>query len=67
MKKATGKILSKVQAALKNPEVKENNKAKVRENAKESLLALLERNKEMVKQNDESGNPKHHKKQDIEL
>lgn len=67
MKKAAGKILSKVQAALKNPEVKENNKAKVRENAKESLLALLERNKEMVKQNDESGNPKHHKKQDIEL
>lgn len=67
MKKAAGKIMSMVQVVLKNPEVKENNQSKVKEKAKESLLALLQRNKELVKRNDESEDTKRYKKQDMEL
>lgn len=66
MKKVAGKILSKVQTALKNPEIKNHNKEQVKEKAKESLLALLQRKKEQVKRNDEYDKPQQHKKQDME-
>ena len=67
MKNAAGKILSKVQKALKNPEVKNRNQEQVREKAKESLLALLQHKKEQVKRNDDSVKPQQHKKQNMEL
>lgn len=49
MKKTADKLLNKVLTALKLPTVKEKNKAAVKEKAKESLLAKLQLNKELLK------------------
>ena len=49
MKKTADKLLNKVLTALKLPAVKEKNMTVVKEKAKESLLAKLQRNKELVK------------------
>lgn len=54
MKKQTNKLLNKVFEVLKLPTVKEKSKAVVKEKAKNSLLAFLEYNKELVKKEDES-------------
>ena len=54
MKKTADKLLNKVLTALKLPTVKEKNKAVVKEKAKESLLAKLRRNKELVKKDGDS-------------
>lgn len=54
MKKQTNKLLNKVLEVLKLPIVKENSKTVVKEKAKNSLLAFLEYNKELVKKEDES-------------
>lgn len=54
MKKTADKLLNKVLTALKLPTVKEKNKALVKEKAKESLLAKLQRNKELVKKDGDS-------------
>ena len=49
MKKTADKLLNKVLTALKLPTVKGKNKAAVKEKAKESLLAKLQLNKELLK------------------
>lgn len=54
MKKQTNKLLNKVFEVLKLPTVKEKSKTVVKEKAKNSLLAFLEYNKELVKKEDES-------------
>ena len=54
MKKTADKLLNKVLTALKLPTVKEKNKIVVKEKAKESLLAKLQRNKELVKKDGDS-------------
>ena len=54
MKKTADKLLNKVLTALKLPTVKEKNKVVVKEKAKESLLAKLQRNKELVKKDGDS-------------
>ena len=54
MKKTADKLLNKVLTALKLPTVKEKNKIVVKEKAQESLLAKLQRNKELVKKDGDS-------------
>ena len=54
MKKTADKLLNKVLTALKLPAVKEKNVTVVKEKAKESLLAKLQRNKELVKKDGDS-------------
>ena len=54
MKKTADKLLNKVLTVLKLPTVKEKNMAVVKEKAKESLLAKLQRNKELVKKDGDS-------------
>lgn len=54
MKKTADKLLNKVLTALKLPTVKEKNTTVVKEKAKESLLAKLQRNKELVKKDGDS-------------
>ena len=54
MKKTADKLLNKVLTALKLPTVKEKNMTVVKEKAKESLLAKLQRNKELVKKDGDS-------------
>ena len=59
------KILTKVQNLLHNSTVKDNNKQKVKEHAKESLLLRLQQSKEKVKKEDNS--KKLSKQQNMEL
>ena len=54
LKKTADKLLNKVLTALKLPTVKEKNTTVVKEKAKESLLAKLQRNKELVKKDGDS-------------
>lgn len=54
MKKTADKLLNKVLTALKLPTVKEKNTTVVKEKAKESLLAKLQHNKELVKKDGDS-------------
>ena len=54
MKKTADKLLNKVLTVLKLPTVKEKNVTVVKEKAKESLLAKLQRNKELVKKDGDS-------------
>ena len=54
MKKTADKLLNKVLTALKLPTVKEKNTTVVKKKAKESLLAKLQRNKELVKKDGDS-------------
>lgn len=54
MKRTADKLLNKVLTALKLPTVKEKNKMIVKQKAKESLLAKLQLNKELLKKDDDS-------------
>lgn len=54
MKKTADKLLNKVLTVLKLSTIKEKNMTVVKEKAKESLLAKLRRNKELVKKDGDS-------------
>ena len=54
---------------LLSPEVKKTSKEQIKEKVKPSILARLERNKELAKQENEARRSEHrpHKKQNMEL
>mgnify|MGYP003195977822 FL=1 len=54
MKRTADKLLNKVLTVLKLPTVKEKNKMIVKQKAKESLLAKLQLNKELLKKDGDS-------------
>ena len=66
IKNAMQSALDKIKSAL---EVKKTSKAQIKEKVKPSILARLERNKELAKQENEARRSEHrpHKKQNMEL
>ena len=65
---AAKNVLAKVQGLLHNPEIKQANKEKVKEKARESLLLRLQQNQQKSKQEDGSRKtPNKKRKQDMAL
>ena len=69
IKNAMQSALDKIKSALLSPEVKKTSKEQIKEKVKPSILARLERNKELAKQENEARRSEHrpHKKQNMEL
>ena len=69
IKNAMQSALQKIQSRLLSPEVKKTSKEQIKEKVKPSILARLERNKELAKQENEARRSEHrpHKKQNMEL
>jgi len=69
IKNAMQSALQKIQSRLLSPEVKKSGKEQIKEKVKPSILARLERNKELAKQDNEARRSEHrpHKKQNMEL
>lgn len=65
IKNAMQSALQKIQSRLLSPEVKKTSKEQIKEKVKPSILARLERNKELAKQENEARRSEHrpHKKQ----
>lgn len=66
LKKVAAKITEKIQTALKSPAARAANKAKVKEKARESVMAMLEQKKAEIAQRDAQRRAAHPAKRDVE-